>query len=188
MRLRTAEERRRYDLNRANNPKKCEVPGCEKPHRAKGKCRKHYERIAEADRNKAKSCSVPGCTGKHLAGGYCSGHYKRARDGRDLTQPIKRQGGGYISPKSGYHYTSKKLTHRVVMEKHLGRPLLDHENVHHLNGDRLDNRIENLELWSSRQPPGQRVEDKLNWARELLAQYDVPPIVIRDGLAFLGAT
>ena len=61
--------------------------------------------------------------------------------------------------------------HRYVMEQDIGRPLLPEEEVHHLNGDRLDNRIENLELWSSSQPAGQRVEDKVAWAKEILSLY-----------------
>lgn len=61
--------------------------------------------------------------------------------------------------------------HRVVMEEMIGRYLLPHETVHHRNGVRDDNRPENLELWSSSQPPGQRVEDKLTWAREIEALY-----------------
>lgn len=54
--------------------------------------------------------------------------------------------------------------HRHVMEQHLGRPLVPGETVHHVNGVRDDNRMENLELWYSPQPYGQRVDDLLRYA------------------------
>lgn len=99
--------------------------------------------------------------------------------------PIReRAGGGSLS--HGYWYVAvpvskrhlvppgrtKEFEHRLVMAEALGRPLADEETVHHRSGDRLDNRIQNLELWTTAQPKGQRVIDKLEFAYALIDRYD----------------
>ena len=125
-------------------------------------------------------CVVDKCDRRGLSKGLCKTHYERQRLGRSITEPIRRKnkpGIGCVHP-NGYHYKQENnrvfAVHREVMSAHIGRPLLPCETVHHINGVRNDNRLENLELWSTSQPYGQRVEDKLKWANELISRYAQP--------------
>ena len=103
-----------------------------------------------------KSC---GC----WRGGKTSWNYK---------EKIYRNGYAFVwCPDHPRAHHNRVREHILVMEDLLGRKLLPHEEVHHINGVRDDNRIENLELWSRSQPAGTRVDDKVEWAIQILKQY-----------------
>lgn len=86
------------------------------------------------------------------------------------------------TPEQPYRY---RYEHIIVMERHLGRALRDGENVHHKNGQRADNALDNLELWIVQQPAGQRVEDVVAWCTEVLALYAPERLTVSPAVSFL---
>ena len=131
-------------------------------------------------------CKVDGCGRRNRSIGLCSTHLARFRKWGDVRAdvPVKvnRPKGagnprhdGYVALYVPGHPNAMPngiiMEHRKVMADVLGRSLLPTERVHHVNGIRHDNRIENLELWTKAHPSGQRVEDVVRFAVDILRTY-----------------
>ncbi len=128
--------------------------GCEKPIHANGVCRACYSKVRYEESEREKRGAV-----KH-----------------DL-QPIgtiASAEGGYLRIKidTGHGARDWIKHHKYVMEQKLGRKLESFENVHHKNGVKSDNAPDNLELWITKQPKGQRPEDLIEYAKWILKTYN----------------
>lgn len=161
---------------------KCIIDDCERFADTRGLCGTHLARERAAGGGGVDPCSIDWCDRGGTQNGLCGAHYYRLQNGLDMDAPFRKAGEWqpWYETSKGYVQRRKSMPdggrvwqwqHRFVMEEYLGRDLLPEENVHHLNGDRADNRIENLEIWNTSQPCGQRPEDKVEYALEILSLY-----------------
>ena len=188
----------RYDGYHNDGP--CSIEWCHRPAVAFGLCNMHRRRqvkghdmneLARSHRPPNTVCAADGCQKLHSRRGYCAKHYRRLQRHGRLTLAVNQWpiGSRRVANKQGYieikHQTGRaaanwQLEHRYIIEQYLRRSLLMGETVHHVNGDRADNRIDNLELWSASHPSGQRVSDKLIWARNFIRAYGYDVIANPD--------
>jgi len=128
-----------------------ECPNCKK---------RRWQRLQDYQKQQGRGCCV----------GMCKACSDVTRRGKPIKQPAWKGGrwirDGYVNvkiePDDPMIGMAKKATtgftyyipeHRLVRARHIGRPLSSEEHVHHINGIRDDNRIENLAILDNKTHP-----------------------------------
>jgi hypothetical protein len=180
MHYRRDKEGRSMALPKKGSGAHCVVDGCDRKAEARGMCdmhrirtRKHGEPGAAAPLHFPQDvCAVEGCERRAASKQLCRMHLQRqyARGDTGPSERLRRPNGEGHLNRYGYREITidghRQFEHRFVMEQILGRPLNNHEHVHHRNGVRSDNRPENLELWVKGHPYGQRPHDLIAFVIE----------------------
>lgn len=180
-----------HTASRSAGRSRCLADLCEQVADANALCTKHLQRWRDGFMDHPDGrvlnrpiCTVDECDRPIRGRGLCSRHWQRWRIYGDPVAPKIRHGNGWLN-EDGYRVVHRDgrdiLEHRHLFQQVLGRPLLETEQVHHVNTVRTDNRVDgppdsefrsgNLQLWTTSHPAGGRAVDMVAYAVELLELY-----------------